>query len=200
MQAKIIAISQRYNQLYDSLISIIQTSEVRVLDLQQDDLFANNVNFFVKAYLTNICSYLEAFLQDLAFEYAKSINERIKLAKIPHNIVYWKTANEIKSNKLLFKNTEISVTRQDISDNLSANPYKTINTYRLLGINVESEQGFIDNKDLVNAVVTKRNNIIHHNDQAVDVSFSDLVLHIEVFKKYMAAISKALENTIAGNG
>lgn len=192
MQDKINELFLRYENLYDDLVDIIELSENRVLSDDQDKLFSDNVNFFVKSYMINICSYLEAYLQDIAYEYAKEINRRIRIARIPHNFICWKVSRDPKEKELKFEEANYPSNRKDIADGLSANPYKTIKTYRLLGIDLSSEDDFNNNKDLVNSVVNKRNNIVHHNDSAIDVSFSDLSSNIQVFKVYMGAIKNAV--------
>jgi hypothetical protein len=63
--------------------------------------------------------------------------------------------------------------------------------FRFLGIDLLGEEGFNKNKDVVTSVVVKRNNIVHHNDSASDVSFSDIEGYIDVFVDYMLAIQKA---------
>ncbi|MCX7093344.1 MAG: HEPN domain-containing protein [Methylobacter sp.] len=192
MQARAAELYEKYENLYDLLVSIIQVSEQRVISEEPDDLFSDNVNFFVKSYMINICSYLEAYIQDLAFEYAKVVNERVRNAKIPHNFIYWKVAKEVKDKDLEFKEANYPADKKEISESVSANPYKTIKLYRLLGVDLTSEASFNANKELVNSVVIKRNNIVHHNDSAMDVSFSDLIINIEAFKKYMEAIKCAV--------
>ena len=47
---------------------------------------------------------------------------------------------------------------------------------------------FNENKDLVGTVVAKRNSIIHYNDEAMDISFTDLLYFIDVFLVYMDAV------------
>jgi len=192
MHNKATELYEKYENLYDLLCSIIKKSEQRVIAEPQDDLFSDNVNFFVKSYMINICSYLEAYLQDIAFEYHKSINEKIKSLKIPHNFIYWRLSKDIKDKDLKFEEANYPANKKEISDNLSANPYRTIKLYRLLGIDLTTEAEFNENKDLVNTVIIKRNNIIHHNDSAMDVSFSDLITNIEIFKKYMSAVKNAV--------
>jgi len=192
MQDKVDELFGRYESLYDNLFEIIELSEDRVLSENPDALFSDNVNFFVKSYMINICSYLEAYLQDLAYEYAKEINHRIRLAKIPHNFIYWKASRDPKEKDLRFEEANYPANRKDISDGLSANPYKTLKAYRILGIDLSAENEFNKNKDLINAVVNKRNNIVHHNDNAMDVSFSDLSSNIQVFKIYMGAVRNAV--------
>lgn len=188
-------IYRRYELLFDSLKKVIIYSEERVLDDEPDDLFIDNVNFFVKSYLISICSYLEAYLQDVAFAHAEEINTRINSAKIPHNYVHWRMINELKDNKLSYDEIDLSVKKKDISDNISANPYRTIKLFQLLGIDLVKKDDFKNTKDLVNMVVKKRNNIVHHNDKAVDISFSDLLKFIEVILPYMRAVDESVNES-----
>ena len=188
------ALYEKYENLFISLRVIISTSQQRVLSEDHDVLFSNNVNFFVKSYMINICTYLEAFLQDIAFEYSKGINERLKKANIPHNYVYWKVSKEVKDKEMKYGDANYPVSKKDISDSLSANTYKTIKVFRFLGVDLTKEETFQFNKELVNSVVVKRNNIIHHNDNAIDISFSDLLSYVDVFLEYMNSIIQALKN------
>ena len=185
----------RYASLYGSLKVIIRASEERVLRDEPDDLFMENVNFFVKSYLISICTYLEAYLQDIALMYANELDSRVKSADIPHNFVHWRIAKEIKEKDLVFKNIDLSVNKKEISDNLSGNPYKTIKLFKYLGVDLQSKIGFEENKSFVETVVTKRNNIIHHNDKAMDVSFSDLLSYVDVFLVYIKSIDDAINNS-----
>lgn len=183
---------QRYENLYDSLKEIIKSSEERVLHDDPDQLFIQNINFFVKSYLISICTYLEAYLQDIALTYANELDARVKEANIPHNFVHWRIVNGLKDKELDFKNLDLSVNKKEIADNLSANPYRTIKLFKYLGIDLTANEKFEQNKDIVNTVVTKRNNIIHHNDKAMDISFSDLLVYIEVFLIYMKSVDESI--------
>ncbi|EPQ3664997.1 TPA: HEPN domain-containing protein [Pseudomonas aeruginosa] len=182
---------KKYHSLFLSLRDIIRDSQKRVLEDPPDKLFSENVNFFTKSYLINVCTYLEAFLQELAFDIAEEICKRVNSAKIPHNFLYWKTAKEIREKELNYREAYFSLTKKEISDELSANPYRTIKLFKFLGINLESEPGFKDGKEVVGSVVNKRNNIIHHNDMANDISLSDIDSYIDLFIDYMSAISRA---------
>lgn len=182
----------KYENLYLSLKGIIEESERRVLHDEPDELMIDNVNFFVKSYLISICTYLESFLQDLALDYAGEINARLKKAALPHNYLLWRMNKDFKSKDLVFANVDLSITKEDVSKGLSANPYKTISLFRFLGVNLASYDGFSGSVGLIDMVVSKRNNIIHHNDRAVDVSFSDLRSYIDVFIPYMKAIEQAV--------
>lgn len=186
----------RYETLYTQLNKIIHTSESRVIHDDRDPLFEENVNFFVKSYLITICTYLEAYLQDLAFYHASLINDRLRQAKIPHNYIYWKTAGDTKEKDLSFKSADYACSKKEISDSISANPYKTIKTFKLLGIDLTKTPEIINSKELVDQIVRKRNNIIHHNDKATDISFSDISLYIGIFLKYIKSIHSTAQGQI----
>lgn len=186
------ALYEKYEALLGTLKEIIEQSQERVLCDEPDTIFSDNVNFFVKSYLINICTYLEAYLQDIAFEYSRKVSERLKQAKIPHNFLYGKLAKDIKEKELEYEDASYNYSKKDLSDAISGNPYKTINAFRLIGIDLSSSEKFVEHKNLVGTIVNKRNNIIHHNDEASDISFSDLLVHIEVFLEYMLSIERLL--------
>lgn len=183
---------EKYEDLLTTLKEIIEQSQARVIREDPDGIFSNNVNFFVKSYLINICTYLEAYLQDIAFEYSGRVSERLKQAKIPHNFLYGKLAKDIREKELEYIDASYEYNKKELSDIISGNPYKTINAFRLIGIDLRSSEKFIEHKNLVGAIVNKRNNIIHHNDEASDISFADLLVHIDVFLEYMLSIENLL--------
>ncbi|MEA5418000.1 HEPN domain-containing protein [Spirulina sp. CCNP1310] len=183
----------KYKMLLDNLKIIILSSNNRVLQNNIDPLFSENINFFVKAYLVSACTYLEAYLQDIAFDFSQEICGRINSSKTPHNFLYWRISKEVKDKDLKFAFAEINLSRKDISEEISANPYKTIKLFKLLGIDLFQSQVFVDNKDVIATVVNKRNNVIHHNDSANDISFSDVAQYIDIFIKYMEAINEVVK-------
>lgn len=182
----------KYESLLNTLKLIILKSQERVISDTPDKIFSENVNFFVKAYLINICTYLEAYLQDLALEHSRKVTERLKQAKIPHNFLYGKLAKEIKDKELKYTYAEYNYNKQELSDLISGNPFKTIHAFRLIGIDLNSCDKFVEHKGLIGTIVHKRNSIIHHNDEANDISFTDLIAHIDVFLEYMRSIEQLL--------
>ena len=186
------ALYDKYDGLLNTLKEIINQSQIRVLNDEPDEIFSNNINFFVKSYLINICTYLEAYLQDVAFEHSSRVSERIKQAKVPHNFLYWKLSKDVKEKDLKFENASFKCEKKELSDVISGNPYKTIAAFRLIGIDLTLSDRFSEHKDLVGSIVNKRNNIIHHNDHASDISFSDLLVNIDVFLEYMLSIEVLL--------
>lgn len=185
----------KYENLFLDLKIIISESEGRVLRNQPDELFLENINFFVKSYLISICSYLEAMLQDLAFLQTQEINSRLLAANIPNNFMLWRVAGNIKDkdNRWGYKHGSMYASKKEVSKNLSANPYRTLKLFSKLGIDLGSNDTFEANKDLVNTIVDKRNSIIHHNDRAASVSFGDLIAYIDIILKYSKAITFSME-------
>lgn len=190
IEANLDKILQKYESLLDHLDSIIIHSEKRVL-LDEDELFTDNVNFFIKAYLVDMCTYVEALLQEIALVLSNDIHLRLRDANIPINFLHWQLpSSNYKDRDLKFEIANFSPLAQDINDRLSANPYKTLKLFELLGVELASCQYFKENKSLINSIVSKRNNIIHHNDAALDISFNDLNEYIKIFKEYVREIIK----------
>lgn len=185
---------EKYDDLLKSLKEIIGQSEARVISEEPDMFFSNNINFFVKAYLITICTYLEAYLQDVAFEYSRRVSERLKEAKIPQNFLYGKLTKDIKDKDLAYVDASYEYSKKELSELISGNPFKTISAFRLIGIDLSSSEKFLEHKSLVGTIVNKRNNIIHHNDEASDITFSDLLSHIDFFLEYMLSIEQLLNS------
>ena len=184
-----------YEELYISLKNIIRETERRILIDDPDELFMHNVNFFIKAYLISICTYLESYLQDIAFTYSYNVSLRLRNAIIPNNFIKWKLMKDVKDRELKYEKIDLSISKEEISENLSANIFRTIKMFKYLGVDLTQEIEFENNKAIVSTVVTKRNNIVHHNDEATDVSFSDLLSYIDIFIIYMKAIEDAVFNS-----
>jgi len=69
------------------------------------------------------------------------------------------------------------------------------NNKKSLDLNTNSE--FENYKDIIGAIVTKRNNIVHHNDEASDISFYDIIGNIKLIKEYITIIDKEVINHIS---
>lgn len=184
----------KYERLLTALKVIISQSNYRVLKEEPDEFFSSNVNFFVKSYLINICTYLEAYLQDVAFEHTNRISKRLREASVPHNFLYWQLAKEVKEKDLKYINADYRVNKKEISNMISGNPYKTVKAYKFIGIDLEFDEKFNEHKEFIKIIVNKRNSVIHHNDDASDLSFPDLLANIDVFLEYMSSIDKLVAN------
>lgn len=111
-----------------------------------------------------------------------------------HTIFALASQKDVKDKELKYIDADLKVEKSEVSDSLSGNPYKTIKAFSYLGVNLLNSAEFNANKDVVNAVVVKRNNIIHHNDNANDISLTDVSGYVDLFVSYMAAI----DNMICG--
>src|SRR5690606_24699324 len=111
-------------------------------------------------------------------------------AQVSHNIVAWslfkENFDEKKHSK--FSNFELGIDEKVISDKLSANPWKAMKLFELLGCKVQENKDFDSVKNVVGSVVDKRNNIVHHNDDANDISLSDVRSFIVFFKRYIESV------------
>lgn len=177
-----------YEQLIEHLKVVIVASRDRVVQNEPDPLFLDNLNFFTKAYLVSLCTSLEAFLQDVAFAYVSLVQQRLASAKVPNNVIRWALSKDVKKDDLRFADFALSTSRKELAEELSGNPGKTIILFRYIGVDLQASGEFITHKDVVGAVVTKRNNIVHHNDCAADVSMADLLNYADQFLLYMRAI------------
>ena len=72
--------------------------------------------------------------------------------------------------------------------------YKTINLFKKFGINLKSNPDFSARKDRIGNIVTKRNQIVHHNDNASDISLNDVIENINFIKEYIDILTGEIEN------
>lgn len=180
-----IEILQTYHSQFDGLKQVVRASADRSIMEPPDSLFYDNQNVFVKSYLVSACSILEAFIQDIASEYMLDIQNRINSANLPHNFVTWVVGNEKAA--LEFKPFIGGKIRKDISNMVSPNYGKTIKTFERIGINI-SKPEVTAFKDYLAATVEKRNRIVHHNDEASDLSFTDIIETIDQFRAYTQCV------------
>lgn len=177
---------------FDNLAVVVKESAARVIAENPDTLFYDNQNVFIKSYLVSACSILEAFIQDLAICCADMMQDKINAINLPFNFINW-VAEHDKAN-LKFASFVGGRTSKDISDMISPNYHKTINTFRRIGVDVICE-GVVSHKDFISSIVEKRNKIVHHNDAASDLSFPDIIIAIDNFKMY----STCLYTVVRGN-
>lgn len=192
-------IHDKYVNLFEKLKEIIQQTQDRIICSDPDPFFEDNVNFFVKSFLINICAYLESYLKEIAFKRIVVINDRLSRILIPRNLVQWEIlrSKEIKDNDLKFENLKISIKKSDLDEHISGNPYRTIALFKKIGIDLNAIDSFVCKKDIVNSIVVKRNNVVHHNSHASDVSMADLIIYIDNIIDYIDSITQVikLENT-----
>lgn len=176
-----------YFTLFDKLKDLVVQTEIRTLSDTSEDYFVLYVNFFTKSFIVISCAYLESYLKDISMLVIEEMNLRLKKNRVPHNLIKWCLNKDKAFNKndYKFEPMEIGLKIDDIDEDISANVYKTISLFKKLGINLESNSDFEEYKDIIGTLVEKRNNIVHHNDDASDISFSDICYDIDIIKKYI---------------
>ena len=187
-------ILENYNKQLKGLKYISSVSESRVI-FNQDDLFFDNVNFFVKNYLISLCSFLEAYLTEVAKFIFEMHCQNINTCNVPKKFVY-SHVNNWDSGKNGIKDIGVECFNIDLKkginnffdkNKLSGNVEKTFRVFNVLGVDLE---GWIDllMRDQISNIVSKRNDIIHHNNNAIDVSFGDIASYIDIVAEYMEKI------------
>lgn len=183
-----------YFLLFDNLIDLINETNNRVVSENPLDYFIDNVNFFNKSFMVIICAYLESYLKDVSMLIIDEMNYRLRNNPVPHNLIKWciNKNKPFKSDDIEYKFLNIDINRKDIDSEISGNIGKTINLFQKLGIDLNRNDEFIYHRDIVSKIVTKRNNIIHHNDEASDITFGDIIRNIEILKEYITIIDKEI--------
>lgn len=184
-----------YKSQLEKLKDIVDKTNTKSVVESPDPYFGENVNFFTKSFLINICAYLESFIKDITFSCIENINARIESTEIPHNLILWDLNydKEIKEKSYSFRNLKVRIKKKDLDDHISGSPFRTIKLFRNVGIDLESNADFNGYKEKINTIVVKRNKILHHNDDASDISFSDVIQYIEEMLKYMKILSDCVE-------
>ncbi|PAJ71832.1 hypothetical protein CJF42_24545 [Pseudoalteromonas sp. NBT06-2] len=182
------------NQLLDDLIELAKETKIKSLDDGCDDFFTENVNFFSKSYMVLMCAYLEAYIKSVSKHYISEISCKINEYKIPSNLLKWSIQKEkfkVDNEKDCLK-LNVSISANDIDKNVSANPYTTAPFFIRLGIDLNKNSNYSDLSDLVETIVNKRNSIVHHNDNATDITFDDVILNAAKLKDYIKLVDEEI--------
>lgn len=176
------------------LRTIIDASNSRIIADPPDELIYDNANFFTKAFLVTMCAYLESYLKDVLMVVVDELNARLTTTKLPHNLVKWSfnLDKELKENELKYEQLKIGIKKKELDDFISGNPYKTKDLFKKFGIELEKNSVFNSQKEEINSIVVKRNKILHHNDEASDVSNKDLTDNIAALTLYISNIDELI--------
>ena len=161
-----------YNVLFESLKVIVSDVNDKLLDSSSDTFFCNNINFLNKSFLVTICAYLESFIKDIAYSTIQQYNDKLHGLGIPTNLTRWSfnTKNKIKDDQLQFKELKFNIKKKDLEDYVSGNPDKTIKLFAQIGIDLKKSEELNNLKERIISLVVKRNNILHYNDDASDIT------------------------------
>lgn len=162
-----------------------------------------NANFLTKSFLISLCGYLETYLKDVLEVLIMDYNERISKENFPYNLIRWNIENKENSDskilslldkkKSRFESLTLKIKKKDLDSFISGNPFRTKELFSMFGINLDEVDYYNKNKDTVNQIVTKRNNVLHHNDDASDLSNLDILQYINEVKKYCNNLDQQIE-------
>lgn len=182
-----------YIEQFENLKDLIIETNKRVVNNPEDDYITNSINFFSKSFLVMACAYLEAYLKDAAMAIVTEVNSMLSLNPISSNLIQWSVLREkFKESGGEFNNFKLSIDAKIIDNEISGNVGKTISLFSRLGVNLLSSDEFNDNKDIISSVVTKRNDVVHHNDDVGDLSFIDIVGRVDYLMLYIKAIDDVI--------
>jgi hypothetical protein len=162
-----------------------------------------NANFLTKSFLISLCGYLETYIKDVLEVLIIDYNDRISRENFPYNLVRWsieyketsdsKVQNLLDKKKVRYENLSIKLKKKDLDAFISGNPFRTKELFAMFGINLDEVDYYNHRKDAVNQIVVKRNNILHHNDDASDLSNQDILQYIEEIKNYSKKLDEEIE-------
>lgn len=162
-----------------------------------------NANFLTKSFLISLCGYLETYLKDVLEVLIMDYNERIARENFPYNLIRWSIENKENSDskvsslldkkKSRFESLSLKIKKKDLDSFISGNPFRTKELFSMFGINLDDVDYYNKNKDTVNQIVTKRNNVLHHNDDASDLSNLDVLQYINEVKRYCNNLDQQIE-------
>lgn len=168
---------------------MVQQAERAVIgQIHTTALISDNVNFFTKSFLISACAHLEMCVKEIVFEISQDIDARLSTVAIPSSIIEWRMNPKKKSDSLTTPKILLSVnmTKKEVDDLVSGNVYRTKEALSLVGIDLAVKKLQWESwKDSIQAIVTRRNNIVHHNDDASDLSLGDIRIYIKSITDYI---------------
>lgn len=171
------------------LEAMVKKTELAVIEgANTTPLVTDNVNFFTKSFLISACAHLEMCIKEIVFELAADIDARLSMAAIPASIVEWRLTQKKRTEtnsggKPLLR---VNMTKKEVDDMVSGNVYRTREALAIVGVELsDNKEQWESWKDSIQAIVTRRNNIVHHNDDASDLSMGDIKVHIQSIINYI---------------
>ena len=178
----------------ESLKTIIEIANSKIISEPPDEFIYKNTNFFTKSFLVIMCAYLESYLKDALMVIIDEVNLKLATSKLPYNLVKWNfnIDKELKDGELKFEELKLGIKKKELDDFISGNPFRTKDLFKKFGIELDKDDVFNTCKEEINSIVIKRNKILHHNDEASDVSNKDLVDNIKALKEYIINIDSII--------
>lgn len=189
-----------YKKGLTDLNDMVRHTEYEIVNGSQSGLVVENVNFFTKSFLISACAHLEMCIKEIVFFVATDIDQRLVKAAIPQSIVDWRLNQKKKQDGI--NHLVIGMTKREVDDLVSGNVYRTKDALSLVGVNLAHKPADWETwKDIIQTIVTRRNNIVHHNDDASNLSFADVRSHISSMIQYIDFIVESCgRSVVARNG
>ncbi len=197
---------KNYQEKLSDLKNTIDDCNSIIISDSPVEFVYDNANFLTKSFLITLCGYLESYLKDVLEILIIDYNDRIKIENYPVNLIRWSIENKDKSDskvqslldkkKTRFENLEIKLNKKDLDSFISGNPFRTNELFKMFGFELDKNEKFNESKEKINLIVVKRNNVLHHNDNASDISNSDIINYIEEIEKYSKNIDEQIEPKI----
>ena len=168
------------------------------------DFIHENTNFITKATLVTLCAYIETYLKEVLEILISNYNTFITQHKIPQNLIHWSLNQKLKDTSEVFNFLDkkyrsdgylsIKLKKKDLDRFISGSPDRTLNLLTMFGINLKDHEFFKKNREFIRGIVEKRNKILHHDDNASDLSPSDILNYIKMIESYISEIEDILKN------
>lgn len=194
MSARVASAAQTYKLgLMELEAMVIATEKEVVGGSGATPILTDNINFFAKSFLISLCAHLEMCIKEIVFAIAEDIDERARAASIPTALIEWKFNTKKKGDGATQAvSLEIGMTRKDVDDLVSGNVYRTKDALTYVGVDLANDKASWELwKELIQTIVTRRNNIVHHNDDASDLSLGDIRQYIGSARAYIDFIVNA---------
>ncbi|MBA3623392.1 MAG: hypothetical protein H0W48_02800 [Methylibium sp.] len=203
MRLNVNAAAQVYKKGLIDLESMVRATEKAVISESDHALLVTNINFFTKSFLISTCAHLEMCVKEIVFTLAADLDERLSLASVPTSIIEWRYSQKKKSDAANSQTQRLGIgmTRKEVDDLVSGNVYRTKDALALVGVDLAVDKAKWEAwNDLIQSMVTRRNNIVHHNDAASDLSLGDIRQYVTstiVYIDFIVAASEAANKQLS---
>ncbi|MDD2891752.1 MAG: HEPN domain-containing protein [Candidatus Gracilibacteria bacterium] len=153
--------------------------------------YTDNTQFYTKSLLIMGCIYLETYLKELGYILCDDLTNKVQGIKIPKHIIDITAGKDLKGKNTNFV---LNFTHDNIDKRISGNVSKTIDLFGLFLVNLTNSSIFNRHKSTIESYVQKRNEIIHQNNIANNVSIGDIIGWLEQdFLPYAESILRSIK-------